>query len=121
MSEVELTVREREYLDCDTPTLTRGQTAKGLTIGFLIGLLQAAFAPGMDKGDKKLLSTGRLMRYTRYKKAVLRKQAGTPKKGDDRLLIKLNKKPFALEYESFDADEYTRKMYEEYLDRRGGS
>ena len=121
MSEVEFTLREREYLDCRTPMLTRGQTAKGLTIGFLIGLLQAAFAPGMDKGDKKLLSTGRLMRYTKFKKAVLRKQSGTPKKHDDKLLKKLNKKPFALETETFDADEYTRKLYEEYLDRRGGS
>ena len=117
MNEVEFTDRELEYLDCPTPMLTKGQTARGLTLGFLIGLLQAAFAPGNDRGDKKLISTSRLMRYTKYKKAVLRKRGGTPKKGDEKLLRKLNRQPFVLESETYDADAYTRKLYEEYMNK----
>ena len=121
MSGVILTEKEQMYLDCPTPMLTAGQKAKGLTIGFLISFLQATFTPGNSKGDQKLLSTARLMRYTKYKKAVLRKRDGTPKKRDARLLKKLNNKPFALAFEEYDSDEYTRKLYEEYLNRRGGS
>ena len=117
MSGAEFTPRERDYLDCATPLLTPAQTVRGLTIGFLIGLLQAAFSPGNDKGDRRLLSTTRLMRYTKYKKAVLRKRDGAPKKGDAKLLVKLNKKPFVLEEDTFDADAYTRKLYEEYMEK----
>ena len=121
MSGVILTEKEQMYLDCPTPMLTAGQKAKGLTIGFLISFLQAAFTPGNSKGDQKLLSTSRVMRYTKYKKAVLRKRDGTPKKRDEKLLKKLNKKPFILDLDTYNPDEYTRKMYEEYLNRRGGS
>ena len=121
MSAITFTEKEQLYLDCQTPLLTRGQAFKGMTVGFLTGLLQAAFSPGNDKGDKKIISTSRLMRYTKYKKAVLRKRDGTPKKRDAKLLAKLNQKPFALEPETYDADEYTRKVYEEYQNRRGGS
>lgn len=115
MSEIEFTLREREYLDCETPLLTPAKAAKGLTVGFLIGLLQAAFSPGSDRGDKRLMQTSRLMQYTKYKKAVLRKRDGVPKKGDQKLLNKLNKKPFALEAGAYDADAYTQKLYEEYM------
>lgn len=115
MSEITFTEKEQLYLDCPTPMLTTGQTVKGLTICFLIGLLQAAFSPGNSKGDQKLLSTSRLMRYTKYKQAVLRKRDGTPKKRDEKLLKKLNKKPFALEFEEYDTDAYTQKLYEEYM------
>lgn len=118
MSNVTFTEREQMYLDCPTPMLTAGQTVRGLTVGFLLGLLQAAFSPGNDKGDQKLISTSRLMRYTKYKKAVLRKRDGTPKNRDEKLLRKLNKKPFALEFEAFDSDEYTRKLYEEYMQKQ---
>ena len=121
MSEITFTDRELDYLNCDVPMLTTGQKVRGLTVGFLIGLLQAAFTPGNSKGDQKLLSTSRRIRYTKYKKAVLRKRDGTPKKRDEKLLKKLNKKPFVLDFDTFDPDEYTRKMYEEYLNRRGGS
>lgn len=117
MSEVTFTDRESEYLNCDVPMLTTGQKVSGLTVGFLIGLLQAAFSPGSDRGDRKLISTTRMMRYTKYKKAVLRKRDGTPKKRDEKLLRKLNKKPFVLEEETFDPDEYTRKLYEEYMEK----
>ena len=114
---IQLTDREREYAACETPMLTPAETAKGLSVGFLIGLVQAAFSPGNDKGDRRLMETARLIRYTRYKKAVLRKVSDTPKSGDDKLLQKLNKKPFALEVDTFDADAFTEKIYAEYMER----
>ena len=112
---VELTEREREYLACETPVLTKGQAAKGLTIGFLIGIMQAALSPGYDKGDSRVIRTGRLMRYTKYKKAVERKRDGCLTPRDEKLLKKLNKSPFVLD--DYDADEFTRRMYEDYLGR----
>lgn len=115
MSGVILTAREQEYLDCTEPMLTPAQSAKALTVGFLIGLLQAAFTPGSSKGDQRLITTSRRMRYTKYKKAVLRKRDSAPEKGDEKLLKRLNKQPFVLDAETFDADEYTRKLYEDYL------
>ena len=42
------------------------------------------------------MRTIREIRYTKYKKAVLRKQNGTPEKNDGKLLKKLNKKDFVL-------------------------
>ena len=116
-----LTDREQEYLDCEVPMLTPAKTAGKLTVGFLIGLLQAAFTPGADKGDRQLIETTRLIRYTRYKKAVLRKVSDTPKKGDEKLLLKLNKNPFVLEEETFDADAYTEKIYADYMERQNNS
>ena len=117
MSEPVFTLREQEYLDCDVPMLTPTQAAKKLTAGFLLGLLQAAFTPGNDKADRKLISVSRLMRYTKYKKAVLRKRSGVPKKRDEKLLKKLNKQPFVLDLDTNDPDEFTRKMYEEYMQK----
>ena len=117
MNSVILTAREQEYLDCAEPMLTPGQTARALTVGFLIGLLQAVFTPGSSRGDQKLIAASRRMRYTKYKKAVLRKRDSAPKKSDARLLKKLNKQPFALDIETFDADEYTRRLYEDYMNK----
>lgn len=117
MSEITFTEREREYLDCDVPMLTTSQIVCALSGGFLIGLLQAAFSPGNSKGDQKLLSTSRLMRYTKYKKAVLRKRDGTPKKRDAKLLKKLNKKPFVLDLDTYDPDEFAQKLYDEYMEK----
>jgi hypothetical protein len=117
LNEAVLTDREREYFYSEVPILTTAETLKGLTAGFLIGLLQAAFSPGNDKGDRKLMETARLIRYTRYKKAVLRKASGAPKKGDEKLLLKLNKNPFVLEKETFDADAFTAQIYEEYMEK----
>ena len=121
MTADQLTDRERDYLSCDTPMLTPAQTFKGIAAGFFIGLLQAAFSPGNDKGDRRILETARLIRYTRYKKAVLRKVSDTPKKSDGRLLSKLNKNPFVLEEETFDADVFTEKIYAEYMERINNS
>ena len=93
---IELTERELEYLNCDTPMLSGGSAAARLTMGIFASLFQAAFTPGNGKADRSLMRTVREMRYTRYKKAVLRKQAGTPNKGDEKLLNKLNKNDFIL-------------------------
>ena len=112
----EPTPREREYLDCETPMITAGGIFKGLTIGLLIGLLQAAFSPGFDKGDGRIIRTGRLMKYTKYKKAVLRKQAGAPAKGDDKLLKKLNSEPFIFDLDA-GPDEFIRRVYEERMNK----
>lgn len=117
MSDITFTDAERRYLDCSEPMLTKAQAAKGISAGLVTGLLQAAFTPGNTKGDRRLISVSRRMRYTRYKKAVMRKQNGTPKKHDEKLLKKLNKQPFALEAEADDADAFTRRLYEEYMEK----
>ena len=108
-----LTSREREYLDCEQPEITKGEAARGLIAGFLIGLVTAAFTPGNDKGDSMLIKTSRRMRYTRYKKAVRRKLDGTLTAKDEKLLKKLNADPFI--YDLYDPDEFVRKIYEERM------
>ena len=108
----ELTEREREYLACETPALTKGQAARGLITGFLIGVVQAALSPGYDRGDSRVIRTGRLMRYTKFKRAVEHKRDGCLTPRDEKLLKKLNKSPFVLD--DYDADEFTRRMYESY-------
>ena len=115
-----LTERERQYLDCAVPLLTAPRAVAKVAGGFFLGLLQAAFSPGNNKGDQKLMTAVRQIRYTKYKKAVLRKQSGTVKKRDERLLRKLNQKPFALAADTDDADEFTRKLYEEYMKQHQG-
>ena len=111
----ELTEREREYLACETPMISAGQAASGLLSGFFIGLLQSAFSPGYDKGDSRLIRTSRLMRYTRYKKAVIRKTNGDLTDKDIKTLKKLNKSSFILD--DYDADAFTARMYEEYMNK----
>jgi len=115
MSENQLTPREQEYLDCEVPMVEKGAAAKRLTVGILTSLAQSIATPGGGKADQKLFRTIREIRYTKYKKAVLRKLDGTPEKNDEKLLKKLNKKEFALGSDSFDPDEYTRQIYEEYM------
>jgi len=121
MSDVILTDKEREYLECDVPTLSGGKAAARLVTGFLASALQAAFLPGNSnsKADQGLFKTAREIKYTRYKKAVLRKRDGKPEKKDSKLLAKLNKEPFILEPDTFNADEYTRKVYEDYMRKHG--
>ena len=116
MSETKLTVREREYADCQIPMLTAGNAAMRFTGAFFASIGQAIL-PGLNQADSKLIRTARELRYTKYKKAVLRKQEGKPKKGDEKLLKKLNKNEFVLAYEAYDPDEYTRKLYEEYMEK----
>lgn len=115
MSAPELTAREREYLDCETPMISAGTAAARLITGVFVSLLQAAFTPGNGKADRGLFRTVREIGYTKYKKAVLRKQIGELTKKDERLLVKLNKKPFVLDEDTFDADKYTQELYEEYM------
>ncbi len=61
------------------------------------------------------MRTVREIRYTKYKRAVLRKKDGKPDKKDEKLLKKLNEKDFILAEDTYDPDEYTRKVYEEYM------
>ena len=118
MSDVKLTEREREYLACETPLLSGSSAAMRLVGGFFGSLAQALFTPGNGKADRGLLRTVREMRYTKYKKAVLRKQAGTPQKNDKKLLNKLNKTDFILAEDSYDPDEFTKQVYEEYMNNQ---
>ncbi len=115
MSTNELTPREREYLDCQTPLLSSGDAAVRLITGVLASLAQAAFTPGNGKADRRLMRAVREMRYTKYKKAVLRKLSGTPEKNDEKLLKKLNKNDFILIEDTYDPDEFTRQVYEDYM------
>ncbi len=117
MSKNELTPREREYLDCQTPMISGGNAAMRIIGGVFASLGQTLVAPSTayNKTEKKLMRTAREIRYTRYKKAVLRKQNGTPAKKDEKLLKKLNKKDFVLAEDTYDPDEFTRQVYEEYM------
>lgn len=115
MSSADLTEREREYLECSTPMLSSGNAAMRIVTGVFASLAQAAFTPGNGKADQSLMKTVREIRYTRYKKAVLRKRDGAPAKNDEKLLSKLNKSDFILAEDAFDPDEYTRQVYEEYM------
>ena len=115
MSDTILTEREQEYLRCETPMISGGSAAVRIITGVFGSLAQAAFTPGNGKADMSLMRTMKEIRYTRYKKAVLRKQDGAMKKSDRKLLIKLNKKDFILAEDTYDPDEFTRKVYEEYM------
>lgn len=117
MSKPELTDREQEYLDCETPLLSGGSAAARIITGIFASMAQAVFSPssGYGKADRGLMRTVREIRYTRYKKAVLRKQSGSPKKNDDKLLKKLNGKDFVLAVDQYDPDEFTQQVYEEYM------
>ena len=115
MSEITLTARERDYLDCQVPLLSGSTAALRFTGAFFASIGQA-FLPGIDKADSKMIRTARELRYTKFKKAVLRKRDGTPKKGDDKLLEKLNRQEFVLAFETYDPDEFTEKLYEQYME-----
>jgi len=115
MSAEKLTERELEYLNCETPMISGGSAAVRLTTGIIGSVFQAAFTPGNGKADRGLMRTVREIRYTKYKKAVLRKQNGKPEKKDAKILEKLNKKDFVLAEDTYDPDEFTRKVYEEYM------
>lgn len=117
MSNKELTLRELEYLECKTPLLSGGKATARIIMGIFASFAQAIVAPSTSygKAERGLTRTIREISYTKYKKAVLRKVNGTPLQNDDKLLAKLNKKPFVLQNDTFDADEYTKKLYEEYM------
>ena len=112
-----LTEREREYLDCETPMISGGEATKRILFGTLASFAKSIVSPtaAFGKSERKVDRTIREIRYTRYKKAVLRKQNGTPKKNDEKLLKKLNKKDFVLAEDNYDPDEFARQLYEEYM------
>ena len=64
-----------------------------------------------------MVRTARELRYTKYKKAVLRKIENQPKKGDEKLLKKLNKQDFILSFETYDPDVFTEQLYEDYMEK----
>ena len=109
-----LTAREQEYIDCETPLLSAGSAAMRIIGAVFASLGAAVLSPGAGKADERLIRTVRELRYTRYKKAVLRKRDRTPQKGDEKLLEKLNRSEFALGYDDTDPDAFVEKVYEEY-------
>ena len=109
-----LTAREREYFDCDVPMLSGGDAAMRIIGAIFASLGAAILSPGAGKADERLIRTVRELRYTKYKKAVLRKFDGSLQKGDEKLLGKLNKSDFILAYETYDADAYVQELYAEY-------
>ncbi len=117
MSGQTFTERERQYLDCEIPMLSPGSAA-ARCIGAFFASIGQAFLPGFNKADGKLIRTVREIRYTRYKKAVLRKRDNQLRKGDEKILKKLNRKEFVLAYETYDPDEFTEKLYEDYMKNR---
>lgn len=121
MSDVKLTDREQEYLDCETPLLTAGNATIRILGGMLASVAQSIAMPSSEygKADRKLMRTAREITYTRYKKAVIRKRDGNPAKNDAKILAKLNKNDFILAEDTYDPDEYTKKLYEEYMKKHG--
>lgn len=115
MSEVKLTEREREYLNCDKPMLSGSDAALRIIGGVFASLFQAAFTPGNGKADRSLMKTVREIRYTKYKKAVMRKSDGKLTEKDKKTLEKLNKKDFILAEDTYDPDKFTAQVYEEYM------
>lgn len=120
MNSKELTPKEREYLDCETPLLSGKKAALRLVSGFFTSFGKSLIVPSSAYGnaERKMTRTIREITYTKYKKAVLRKQSGTPNKNDEKLLKKLNSKDFVLAEDTFDADEFTKHIYEEYMKNR---
>ena len=112
---VHLTDREREYLDCAVPMIGAGSAAMRVTGAVFASLGAAVLSPGSGKAEERLIRTVREIRYTRFKKAVLRKRDNTPKKGDDKILKKLNRTDFILAYETYDSDAFADELYTEYM------
>ena len=99
------------------PALSVKVTVSPVSGAFFASLGQAIL-PGLNRAESKMVRTARELRYTKYKKAVLRKLENQPKKGDEKLLEKLNRTEFVLAYETYDPDEFTEKLYEEYMKNR---
>ena len=86
MSDNQLTAREREYLDCEVPLVSTGSAVRRVTLGIFASLLQSVVTPSVHKAENKLFRTIREIRYTKYKKAVLRKQSGALTEKDKKTL-----------------------------------
>ena len=97
------------------PLVSTGSAVKRVTLGFFASLLQSVVTPSVHKAENKLFRTFREIRYTKYKKAVLRKQAGTLTEKDKKTLEKLNKKDFILDVDTYDADKFKQQIYAEYM------
>ncbi len=116
-----LTEREKEYFDCQIESESSSPSALTLigniVMSFFAAVLRALFVPSSDysKADRRLLYNLRLRKYAKYKAAVMRKAQGESAKGDDKILIKLNRKEFVLSEDLFDPDEYTQKVYDDYM------
>lgn len=116
-----LTEREKEYFDCEIKAPTSASSAASITGGIALSLIaamaRAIFVPSTDysKSDRRLMHHLRMRKYAKYKAAVLRKAKGEAEPGDQKILAKLNQKEFVLAEEVFDADAYTAKLYEEYM------
>jgi len=109
------TERELEYLNCDVPMLSGADAAMRIIGAVFASLGSAILSPGAGKADEKLIRTVRELRYTKYKKAVLRKRDGAEKKSDEKLLKRLNQNDFVLAYETYDSDAYAEQLYAEYM------
>ncbi|MBQ3417028.1 MAG: hypothetical protein IJH32_04260 [Ruminococcus sp.] len=116
-----LTEREKEYFDCDVEMPSSASSAASLlgsvALSFIAALFHSVFVPSSSygKADRRLMHNIRMTRYARYKQAVLRKAKGEPRRGDEKILRKLNKKDFVLEDELFDPDAFAAQLYEEYM------
>lgn len=116
-----LTEREKEYFDCEVEMPTAASSAASISgsiaLSFVAALFRGLFVPSSayNKADRRLMHNIRMRQYTKYKSAVLRKAAGTPEQGDEKILRKLNKKEFVLAVELYDADAFTAQVYEEFM------
>lgn len=110
-----LTEKELRYIECDTPMSSLFVTVMKITIGViisLVGLLLTAASSSSPAADKFLKNTLKSAKYTKYKKAVIRKQNSASKKSDAKLLRKINSTDFV-----FSQTETTNDSFDEELIR----
>ena len=90
-----LTEREKEYFDCDVEMPSSASSAASLfgsvALSFIAALFRSVFVPSSSYGkeDRRLMHNIRMAKYTRYKQAVLRKAKDEPRRGDEKILKKL--------------------------------
>lgn len=121
MSNGEFTELEKRYLEDKTQMLSPSKTVLRYTLGAVAVVFSSLLSPSAESNNIPfsgyIKNTKKLSRYTKFKKAVLRKQNGTSKKFDSKILSTLNSTNYALDEEKGSAveDENIKEIYDEYM------
>ncbi len=121
MSNGEFTELEKRYLDDKTQMLSLSKTVLRYTLGAVAVIFSSLISPSAESNNIPfsgyIKNTKKLSRYTKFKKAVIRKQNGTIKKTDSKILSTLNSTNYALDEEKEPAveDENIKEIYDEYM------
>lgn len=121
MSNQEFTELEKRYLDDKTQMLSLSKTVLRYTLGAVAVIFSSLISPSAESNNIPfsgyIKNTKKLSRYTKFKKAVIRKQDGKSKKSDSKILSRLNSSNYALDEEKDSAveDENIKEIYDEYM------